>query len=124
MEFLEPVMAYIDPIWAWLMAGVDASRHGDAGGINWTMLGIQMGVIAIVMALLMPNYAAILIFTVVGTIVHVIVDQVLPIIQDGASFAVPDINMELAQYLAFVGLGYFVALTVLYTIKAIVLPSR
>ena len=97
--------------------------HGDGGSINWIFLGVQMGVIGLVMALLMQEYAAILIFTVLSAIVHVIVDIVLPMVRDGASFAIPPVtDMLYWQYIAFLGLTYLVGLTVLYIIKAIVLP--
>ncbi len=49
--------------------------------VNWMMLGIQLGVIALVLALLMREIGAILIFTVVGVIIHVIVDIVMPMVR-------------------------------------------
>lgn len=123
MEFLDQIWVYVEPVWAWLMAGLEASSHSDGASINWLMLGVQMGVIAVVMALLMPSYGAILIFTVASMIVHVVVDQVLPMVQSGAEFAIPPVtDLIYWQYLAFTGLAYLVGLTVLYIIKSIVLP--
>lgn len=121
MEFLDQVWAYLAPVWSWLMAGVEA--HGPVtaqGAVNWTHLGIQMGVIALVMALLMQAYGAVLIFTIVGVVVHVIVDEVLPMVRDGASFSVPPVtDMSYWQYLAFAGAAYLVGITVLYIVKRI-----
>lgn len=124
MEILDQIWAYIAPVWAWLLAGLDAYGPEMAdGSISWLFLGLQMGVIALVMALLMQEYGAILIFTVVGVIVHVIVDVVLPMVRDGAAFAMPPVtDMVYWQYLAFAALGYFAGITVLSIVKAIVLP--
>ncbi|MCP2670050.1 hypothetical protein NHF40_03815 [Maricaulaceae bacterium EIL42A08] len=124
MEFLDPIMPYIDPVWSWLMAGLAAFGPQTAGGdIAWIPLGIQMGVIGVVMALLMPSYGAILVFTIASTIVHVVVDEAMPIILDGASFAMPPVtDMAYLQYISFAAAAYLVGLTVLYIIKAIVLP--
>lgn len=116
MEFVNQIWAYVAPVWDWLYAGY--AMHGAA---SWTMFGIQAGVIALVMALLMQSYSAILIFTVVGTIVHVVVDQVLPMVREGASFAMPPFTaMDYWQYVAFLAVFYFVAITVLGMIKGLV----
>jgi hypothetical protein len=124
MEFLDPVMPYVEPVWAWLMSGVQTyGPQNGLGGIDWLFLGLQMGVIALVMALLMPSYGAVLIFTVASLIVHVVVDQALPMVLNGASFAMPPVtDMAYWQYLSFAAAAYLVGLTVLYLIKSIVLP--
>lgn len=123
MEIVDTLWAYVQPAWAWLMVGLAAYGPQADGQIDWVFLGVQMGVIAVVMALLMPGYGAILIFTVAAMIVHVIVDNVLPMVRAGASFAMPPVtDMLYWQYLAFIGLAYLVAVSVLYLIKAVVLP--
>jgi hypothetical protein len=105
MEFLDTLWAYIEPIWAWLMAGLEAfGPVTETGEVAWIFLGIQMGVIGLVMALLMPSYGAILVFTIASVIVHVIVDEVLPIVRDGAAFAIPPVtDIAYWQYIAFAG---------------------
>ena len=118
MEFVNQIWAYVEPVWAWLHAGYAAH-----GADSWTMFGIQAGVIALVMALLMQSYGAILIFTIVATIVHVVVDIVLPMVREGAQFAdviPPYTAMDYWQYVAFLAAFYFVAITVLGMIKAMV----
>lgn len=126
MEFVDMIWGYVAPVWDWLAAGL--AVHGPLtadGGINWMFLGLQMGVIALVMALLMQQFGAILIFTVLGAIVHVVVDIALPMVRAGAEFALPPVTeMPYLQYIAFLAAGYFVAITVLSIIKAIVLPRR
>lgn len=121
MEFLDTIWTYVEPVWLWLYAGVETYGPLDGQTVNWMHLGIQMGVIALVMALLMQSYAAILIFTVVGVVVHVIVDEVLPIVRDGAEFAMPALtSMGYWQYLSFAALSYLVAITVLFMIKSLI----
>lgn len=116
MEILDTVWGYLDPVWSWLRAGLDV--HGPG---NWTELGIQMGVIAVVMALMMQSFGAILIFTVVGIIIHVVVDQVLPMVRDQAAFSMPPVSdMSYWQYIAFLAVGYFLALVVLFLVKSII----
>ena len=123
MEIVDQVWAYLEPVWIWLKEGLYAFGPIKDGAISWMFLGIQMGVIAIVMALLMQEYGAILIFTVVSVIVHVLVDVLLPMVRDSAAFEMPPLtDMLYWQYLAFAALAYLVGLTVLYIIKAIVLP--
>lgn len=123
MEILDTIWTYLQPVWAWLMEGVTAygPTLENSEAINWMHQGIQMGVIALVMALLMQSYAAVLIFTVVGVVVHVIVDEVLPIVRDNAAFAMPDLTaMPYWQYLSFAALTYLVGITILYMIKSII----
>jgi hypothetical protein len=126
MEIVDMIWGYVAPVWNWLAAGL--AVHGPqtaANEINWTFLGLQMGVIALVMALLMQQFGAILIFTVLGAIVHVVVDIVLPMVRAGAGFELPPVtDMTYLQYIAFLAAGYFVAITVLSIIKGIVLPRR
>jgi hypothetical protein len=126
MEFVDMIWGYVAPVWNWLAAGLAVHYPPNAGGeINWTFLGLQMGVIALVMALLMQQYGAILIFTVLGAIVHVVVDVALPMVRAGEGFALPPVTeMPYLQYIAFLALGYFVAITVLSIIKSVLLPRR
>ncbi len=126
MEFVDMIWGYIAPVWNWLVVGLAIHYPPNAGGeINWMFLGLQMGVIALVMALLMQQFGAILIFTVLGAIVHVVVDVALPMVRAGADFALPPVTeMPYLQYIAFLAVGYFVAIAVLSIIKGIVLPRR
>lgn len=116
MEILDTVWGYLEPVWAWLRAGLDVHGPGD-----WTQLGIQMGVIGVVMALMMQSFGAILIFTVVAIIIHIVVDQVMPMVRDGAAFAIPPVaDMSYWQYVAFLAVAYFAALIVLFLVKSII----
>ena len=122
MEFLDTIWAYLAPVWNWLMIG--AETHGPItadGGLNWLNLGVQLGVIALVMALLMQAYGAILVFTVVSVIIHVIIDEVLPMVMSSADFAMPPVTAgDYWQYLAFLGVAYLLAITVLFILKSMI----
>ena len=125
MEFFDTIMTYIQPAIDFFMPGLATYAPDGAGGVNWMSLGIQMGVIALVLALLMREFGAILIFTVVAVIIHVIVDIVMPIVREGASF---DLDIVIAQfsdttyylYLGAVAIGYLVAITLLSMIKGLI----
>ena len=125
MEFFDTIMTYIQPAIDFFMPGLATYAPDGAGGVNWMSLGIQMGVIELVLALLMREFGAILIFTVVAVIIHVIVDIVMPIVREGASF---DLDIVIAQfsdttyylYLGAVAIGYLVAITLLSMIKGLI----
>ncbi|MFW6300584.1 MAG: hypothetical protein ACOC20_06660, partial [Oceanicaulis sp.] len=66
---------------------------------------------------------AILVFTVFSAIINVVVDQVLPMIRGTGELALPPVSdITYWQYVAFAALAYLVGLTVLYILKAILLP--
>ncbi|WP_270374818.1 hypothetical protein [Marinicauda sp. Alg238-R41] len=122
MEFVDQIWVYIEPVWNWLYTGLEMYGPLAAdGSVNWVHFGIQAGVIALVMALVMQAYGAILIFTIVGTVVHVVVDRVLPMVREGESFVMPEVtNTGFWQYVAFLAIFYLVAITILSMIKALI----
>lgn len=126
MEFLDQIMGYIQPAIDFFMPGLLANA-GDGTVVHWMPLGIQMGVIALVLALLMREFGAILIFTVVGVIIHVIVDVVMPMVRGGgagdfdiAAFGQLLIQKPYLLYLGALAIGYFVAIIVLSIIKGLI----
>jgi len=96
MEFLDPIMGYFNQALAFFMPGLLA-HAGDGAAVNWMALGIQLGVIALVLALLMREIGGIIIFTVVGVIIHVIVDVVMPMVRGGGGEGF-DINAFISQF--------------------------
>ena len=126
MEFLDQIMGYLQPAIDFFMPGLLA-HAGDGSVVNWMPLGIQLGVIALVLALLMREFGAILIFTVVGTIIHVIVDVVMPMVRGGGAGGF-DFNAFVQQftqtdyllYLGALAIGYFIAIVVLSLIKGLI----
>ena len=125
-DLISTVMGFLQPGIDWLMPGL--SMHaGDGSVVDWMNLGIQMGVIAFVLAMLMREFGAILIFTVLGVIIHVIVDIVMPMVRGGADAASFDVSafttqlmtMLYLQYLAALAVGYILMLIVLSILKGI-----
>lgn len=126
MEYLDQIMGYIQPAIDFFMPGLLA-HAGDGAVVNWMPLGIQLGVIALVLALLMREFGAILIFTVVGVIIHVIVDVVMPMVRsaEGAGFDAAAFAGQLTQpdyllYLGALAIGYFLAIVVLSILKGLI----
>lgn len=126
MEFLDPVMGYFNQALAFFMPGL-LVHAGDGSVVNWMPLGIQLGVIALVLALLMREMGAIIIFTVVGVIIHVIVDVVMPMVRGGGgegfdmtAFISQFTQMDYLLYLGALAVGYFVGIIVLSILKGLI----
>lgn len=125
MEFLNTVKGWFAPVWDFMEPGLIAYA-GDGAAIAWMPLLIQLGVIALVLTILMRSFGAILIFVVVGVIIHVIVDVVMPMVREGAEFAMPPfmadggVNMIYLGYVAALALGYFLSIIVLSILKGLV----
>lgn len=127
MEFLDQIMGYIQPAIDFFMPGLVAYAGDGVDTVNWTSLGIQLGVIALVLALLMREFGAILIFTVVGVIIHVIVDIVMPMVRGGeaggfdfSAFVNQFTQTDYLLYLGALAIGYLVAITLLSMIKGLI----
>jgi Na+/citrate or Na+/malate symporter len=127
MEFLDPIMGVVNDVLAFFMPGL-LVHAGDGAMVDWMPLGIQLGVIALVLALLMREFGAILIFTVVGVFIHVIVDVVMPMVQGGegaAGFDAAGFFSQLTEtnyllYLGALAAGYFLAIIVLSILKGLI----
>jgi hypothetical protein len=126
MEFLDQIMGYIQPAIDFFMPGLITYAGDGVSSVNWMMLGIQLGVIALVLALLMREIGAILIFTVVGVIIHVIVDIVMPMVRGGSTgfdfngFVQQFTQTDYLLYLGALAIGYFVAILVLGLVKGLI----
>ena len=129
-DIMNQVMGVLGPVYDWFEPGLLAYAGAD-GAVNWMHLGIQMGVIALVLALLMREFGAILIFTVVGVIIHFIVDIVMPIVRGGESFSMDAVMayfqmgeggdmMIFAQYAGALAVGYFLGIIVLSIVKGLI----
>ncbi|WP_417477065.1 hypothetical protein [Maricaulis sp.] len=126
MEFMEPVIGYFNQGLDFFMPGLLAYA-GDGAAVNWMALGIQLGVIALVLALLMREIGGIIIFTVVGVVIHVIVDVVMPMVRGGGGESF-DINAFISQftqmdyllYLGALAIGYFVGIIILSILKGLI----
>lgn len=128
MEFLDPVMGYLNQALDFFMPGLLAhAGNADGTAVDWMPLGIQLGVIALVLALLMREMGAIIIFTVVGVIIHVIVDVVMPMVRGGGgegfdmtAFISQFTQMDYLLYLGALAVGYFLGIIVLSILKGLI----
>jgi hypothetical protein len=116
---MEQIMGYLQPVIDFFMPGLLAYA-GDGASVDWVPLGIQVGVIALVLALLMREFGAILIFTVVGVIIHIIVDTVMPMVRGGGMDGF-DLNVFISQFTQTEYLLYLGALAIVYLLSIAVL---
>ena len=123
---MEMVMGYFNQGLGFFMPGLLAYA-GDGMTVNWMAFGIQLGVIALVLALLMREMGAILIFTVVGVIIHRIVDVVMPMVRGGGAdgfdmtaFMSDFVTTNHLLYLGALAVAYFLGIIVLSILKGLV----
>ncbi|MCW5723890.1 MAG: hypothetical protein KIS81_02915 [Maricaulaceae bacterium] len=113
---MNQILGYLQPVWSFFEPGIEA-YGGGLGMMFW----VQFGVIAVVLALLMRSFGAILIFSVVGVIIHAVVDVVMPMVREQAAFAMPPVqDMTYLLFLGALFVGYFLAMIVLSIVKGIV----
>lgn len=124
-DFMNTLEGWFAPVWNWFEPGL-VMYAGNGEAVSWMPFLIQLGVIALVLAILMRGAGAILIFTIVGVVIHVVVDLVMPMIRDGAQFAMPPVmaeggvNMLYMQYLAALAVGYLIAIIIFSIIKGMI----
>lgn len=126
MEFLDTLRGWFDQGYAFFEPGLIAFAGTD-GAVNWMPLAIQFGVIALVMAILLRSAGAILIFTIVATIIHLIVDIVMPMVRGGGvgnfDFGAVTANLTEMNYWLYAGalaIAYFFGILILGGIKGMI----
>ncbi len=103
MEFLESVLDFL--------------RQGFS-----TVNGVQGLIIALVAALLLPSFGRLPVFVLGATVVHVLVDALLPVLSAGAALRLPDVlGLPFWRYVAVLLAGYLVVIALLALIKRVVL---
>lgn len=103
-------MEFLNEVGAFFQAGFDQ--------IN----GVQGVIIALVAALVMPDWRRLPAFTLGAAVVHVLVDLLLPVIADGAALRFPDIvELDFWRYVAVLLAGYLVALAALMLVRKLLL---
>ena len=125
-DFMNTLEGWFAPVWNWFEPGL-VTYAGNGEAVAWMPFLIQLGVIALVLAILMRGAGAILIFTIVGVVIHVVVDIVMPMVRDGAPFGMPPVmadaggvNMLYLQYLAALAVGYLIAIIIFSIIKGMI----
>ncbi|MGX6647572.1 hypothetical protein ACWCOP_06475 [Maricaulaceae bacterium MS644] len=103
MEFLNDVLAFF-------RAGFDQ--------VN----GVQGLIIAFVAALILPSWRRLPMFTLGATIIHVLVDSLLPVVSRGAPLLLPDIlEYPFWRYVAVLLAGYLVVIAVFMLVRQLLL---
>ena len=125
MDFVNQILGFLDPVIAFFEPAM-AVYAGDGENVDWMSLGIHMGIIGAVLALLMRDMGAILVFSVVGMIIHEIIGIVKPMVMggdaggfDAAGFFGQFTDMTYLKYLGGLIVGYFVIILVLSIVKGI-----
>jgi hypothetical protein len=123
MEFLDTARGWLDQAYAFFEPGL-LMYAGNGEAVNWMPFLIQFGVIALVLAILLRSAGAILIFTIVGVIIHVIVDVVMPMVRGGGmgdfdfgAFAGNFTDVTYLKYLGALAIAYFFGILILGGIK-------
>ncbi|MEQ8747944.1 hypothetical protein [Pyruvatibacter sp.] len=102
---MEQVMQYAQPVLDFFAAGFNQ--------VN-AIQGIIIGILA---AFVLREYKRILVVAFGATLIHVIVDTVMPVVQ-GAEIKLPPLaDASWWQYVATLFVGYIVIITVFYILK-------
>jgi len=81
---------------------------------------VQGLIIAVVAALLLPNLNRLPAFTVGATLVHLIVDALLPVLARGQTFRLPDfLTLPFWREVAVLLVGYLIVIAILSMIKKV-----
>ncbi len=103
---MEAVQPYFEQALAWAREGFNQ--------VN-AVQGLIIGVVA---AFIMTQYGRIFVIALGATIIHIVADLVVPVIANGADFALPPLlETSFWRYVAVLYLGYFIVITVFYIIK-------
>lgn len=87
-----------------------------------TVNGVQGLIIALVAALLLPSWGRLIVFVIGATLVHLLVDILLPVIANNAALRLPDIlAMPFWRYVAVLLAGYLIVISVLALLKRLLL---
>jgi len=83
---------------------------------------LQGLIIAAVAALLLPGWRRLPAFTVGATVVHVLVDILMPVLRGGANPRLPDIlELPFWREVAFLLVGYLIVIAVLFLLRRVLL---
>jgi len=84
--------------------------------------GVQGLIIALVAALLLPSWGRLIVFVVGATLVHLLVDVLLPVLANNAALRLPDVlSMPFWRYVAVLLAGYLIVISLLALLKRLIL---
>ncbi len=83
---------------------------------------VQGLIIALVGALILPNWQRLPMIVVGATVVHVVVDMLLPVLAGGAALRLPEfLEISFWRYVATLLVGYLVIITAFVLVRKLVL---
>lgn len=83
---------------------------------------VQGLIIAFVAALLLPAWGRLPAFVVAATVVHLLVDVLMPVIAGGAALRLPSfLELPFWREVAFLLIGYFIVIAVLFLLRRVLL---
>ena len=86
---------------------------------------VQGLLIAIVAAFMMYSWGSVFVVAIGATVVHVLVDALLPVLNNSGEFRLPPVvDGEYWKYLLALYLGYVVAISIFYVVKRVLLSAR
>ena len=82
---------------------------------------VQGLIIALVAALVLPDWRRLPLFSIAAAMVHILVDTLLPVLANGAGLALPDIlHLSFWRYAASLIAGYLVVIAVLFVLRRLI----
>ena len=118
MDRLQP---YLHDAWLYLIEALDFAHRG------FLHANVVLGLlIAVVAAFMLNSYKLrpVLAVTIGATLVFIIAQVLVPVIDHGAAFKLPDIMVaNFWREIALLAVGLFITITVFYVIKKTVMPG-
>ena len=101
----------------------DFVAYLDAG---FAQVNVVQGLlIAIVAAFMMYRWSSVIFVAVGATVVHVLVDALLPVLNKSGEFRLPPVvDGAYWHYLLALYLGYIVAITIFYVVKRVLVSAQ
>jgi MFS superfamily sulfate permease-like transporter len=101
----------------------DVNTYAQSGFAHINAL--QGLLIAIVAAFMMYRWGSVFFVAIGATIVHVIVDVMLPVLANGAQFKLPPmVDGEYWRYLLTLYVGYLIVISIFYVVKRMLMSGE
>lgn len=86
---------------------------------------VQGLLIAIIAAFMMYRWSSVLVVAVGATVVHVLVDALLPVLNNSGAFRLPPVvEGDYWRYLLALYLGYILAISIFYMVKRVLISAQ
>lgn len=107
----------MENLWNDLMAYLD---------VGFAQVNVVQGLlIAVIAAFMMYAWSSVFVVAAGATVVHVLVDALLPVLNNSGEFRLPPlVEGDYWRYLLALYLGYIVAISVFYVIKRVLMNAQ